>query len=258
MKIDCFTLSMNQGRFLKEAIDSILDQSVSSTYLVYDAGSNDGSREFLESYRIDQYSKIFVDGDLGPSDGLNFGLQNLSGDIFYYLNSDDRVLPGVFAFVDRYFEDNPSCDVLHGSINLIDEFGRKTRVLPSMHFSLKGYALGYSFVYQQATFIRSRMLKQIRFNITNKVSWDGELIVDLAIAGANIHRTHVVLGEFRIYDTSITGSGKYRVDAQIQHKRISRKILGRDPHILETYQGLLIRTIKAIVRRIWPTIEYLQ
>jgi glycosyltransferase involved in cell wall biosynthesis len=258
MEIECFTLSMNQGTFLKEAVDSILDQSVSSKYLVYDAGSSDGSRDFLEEYRSGEYSKFFVDGDLGPSDGLNFGLQNLSADIFYYLNADDRVLPDVFAFVLRYFKDNPSCDVLHGSINVIDEFGRKARVLPSMHFSLRGYALGYSFVYQQATFIRSRVLRQVRFNLANKVSWDGELIVDLALAGASIHRTHVVLGEFRIYDASITGSGKYRVAAQIQHKRISRRILGRDPHIIELYQGLFIRIIKAIVRRIRPRIEYLQ
>jgi|LauGreDrversion4_2_1035121.scaffolds.fasta_scaffold07999_2 glycosyltransferase involved in cell wall biosynthesis len=258
MRLDCFTLSMNQGIFLKDAIDSILNQPVQSNYLVYDAGSSDGSKEFLKGYRPNEFAKIFVDGDLGPADGLNFGLRNLKGDVFYYLNADDRVLPNVFPYVLRYFEQNPSCDVLHGSIHVINKDGQRTKVLPSMHFSLKGYALGYAFVYQQATFIRSRALSGLTFNISNKISWDGELIVDLALAGADIHRTRVVLGEFRIYDESITGSGKYRTAAQLQHKVIARRILGRDPLRIEILCGYVIKISKALHRRFRPRIEYLK
>lgn len=257
MLIDCFTLSMNQGAFLSEAIDSILRQEVGVNYLVYDAGSSDGSVEFLEKYRLGEFSRIFVDGDLGPSDGLNFGLQNASGDLFYYLNADDRLLPGVFSYVTQYFLDNPDCDVLHGSINVIDSSGAFVKILPSMEFSLKGYALGYAVVYQQATFIRNRVLKDVRFNIENRISWDGELIVDLAIKGARINSTRKVLGEFRIYSNSISGSANYKSLAKQQHTIISAKILGRNRTPLEFIFASFVRTIRAVSRRISPQIEYL-
>lgn len=257
MQIDCFTLSMNQGEFLSEAIDSILNQAVGVNYLVYDAGSSDGTIEFLEKYRPGEFSKIFVNGDLGPSDGLNFGLQNATGDLFYYLNADDRLLPGVFSYVTQYFLDNPECDVLHGSINIIDSSGAFVKVLPSMEFSLKGYALGYAVVYQQATFIRNRVLKDVRFNIENRISWDGEFIVDLAIKGARIHRTRKVLGEFRIYSESISGSTNYKSLAKQQHKIISAKILGRNRTPLDFFFAIFFRTIRALSRRISPQIEYI-
>ena len=258
MKIDCFTLSMNQGKFLNEAIDSILGQQISSNYVVYDPGSKDGSRELLLNYGPNEFSRVFVDGDLGPADGLNFGLRNLKGDIFYYLNADDRLLPGVLHYITRYFSENPECDILHGSINVINSSGLKVKVLPSMKFSLKGYALGYSVVYQQSTFIRTRVLEGVYFNIDNRISWDGELIVDLAIRGARIHSTRKVFGEFRIYGESITGSRNYKYLVKQQHKKIAIKILGRNPTFLELFFALNIRFFRAVLRRISPRIEYVK
>lgn len=258
MQFDCFTLSMNQGKFLKEAIDSILEQETDFNYLVYDAGSTDGSQNFLKTYKPHRYSTYFVENDLGPADGLNFGLQNSMGDVFYYLNADDRLMPGALHYVSQYFEENPECDVLHGSINIIDESGVKVKALPAMKFSLKGYALGYSVVYQQATFIRNRVLQNVSFNVYNRISWDGELIVDLATRGARIENTRKVLGEFRIHSKSITGSKNYRVLAQKQHKKLANKILGYDPSPGQRIFALSIRVFKATFRRILPRISYIR
>ena len=257
MKFSCVTLSYNQTHFLQEAIDSIKLQERDFEYLIYDPGSQDGSR-FVAMRNQDKCTKVMlVDGDKGPADGLNKSLAELHGDIFYYLNADDVVLPGAFKFVEQYFLDYPDCDVLHGSINIIDFSGAFIKVLPSMKFSLRGYALGYAVVYQQATFIRTRVLKDVRFNIDNRISWDGELIVDLAINGARIHSTKKVLGEFRIYSESITGSSNYKSLARKQHKVIRAKILGRNRTPLEIILASFIRISKAVSRRMFPRIEYL-
>ena len=51
MRISIVTLSYNQRAFLREAIDSILQQDYPDVeYIVVDPGSTDGSRELLESY----------------------------------------------------------------------------------------------------------------------------------------------------------------------------------------------------------------
>ena len=257
MKFACVTLSFNQGNFLSETIQSIINQGQEIDYLVYDPGSKDQSREIIRNFESDSVRAHFVEGDDGPADGLNKGIDLVNGDIFYYLNADDRVLPGAFQFVRRYFKDHPDCDVLHGSINLINEKGQVFRTLPAMKFSPRGYALGYSFVYQQAIFIRKNKLPINAFNVDNKVSWDGELIVDLALSGASIHQTQMILGDFRIYPASITGSGRLKELAENEHKRIALKILGRDPHAWERVIAYIIRKLLAAKRRMKPQLEYL-
>lgn len=255
MKIDCFTLAYNQGRYLQIAIDSILSQRNLGRYFVYNPGSNDETASVIARNGT-RVTAIFVDSDLGPADGLNHGLQLIESDIFYYLNADDEVLFGAFDYVCEYFRNNPSCDVLHGSVNLISENGEVFRTLPAMKFSLKGYALGYSVVYQQATFFRSSILVANYFNVENRISWDGELIVDLALAGAEIHQTQKVLGNFRIYSESITGSGKYRTLAKDEHSRIAHKILGHDLSFWEKCLGKSIRYMRATTRKFFPVISF--
>lgn len=255
--IGVITLSRNQGKYLLEAIDSILAEKPAK-YIVYDCGSIDNSRQIIESKKSSILQTIYVDSDNGPADGLNFALQQLDQDIFYYLNADDRVLAGVFPFVIRYFSENPGCDILHGSIHVINASGSVVRVLPSMKFSLKGYAFGYSVVYQQATFIRTRVLREVKFNVDNRISWDGELIADLAIRGFNIHRTRKVLGEFRIHDESITGSSSYKYLVKQQRKKIAIKIIGHTPAFPELFFAVVIRFFRAILRRILPRIEYVK
>jgi glycosyltransferase involved in cell wall biosynthesis len=252
MKFSCLTLSFNQGMYLQEAISSIKSQNIDFEYLIYDPGSWDVSRALARS-NIDKSTNVyFVDGDQGPADGLNNGLKKLNGDIFYYLNADDTVKPNAFIYVRDYFINHPECDVLHGSIEIINEHGVFLRTLPAMKFTLLGYALGYSVVYQQATFIRMRVLGENPFNTQNKISWDGELIVDLALAGAVIHQTQKVLGKFRIHSDSITGSGKFRNLAINEHSRIAREILGHEILPWEKLFGATIRYSRAARRRFFP------
>ena len=248
MTFHCVTLSRNQGHFLAEAIESVLNQNVEVQYIVYDVGSTDNSRHVISQY-TDRIDPILIDSDLGPADGLNRSLANNSSDLFYYLNADDRLLPGSLSFALEYFEKFPECDVLHGAVQIIDKFGTVSRTMPAIDFSLKAYALGYSVVYQQATFFRSKCLQDVQFNIENRTCWDGELIVDLALAGFIIHKTNTILGQFRIYPESITGSGRFQEQIRRDHARIAHKILGRELRKSDIFLGLMIGKFKAILRR---------
>jgi len=250
MSLACVTLSRNQGPFLREAIESVIKQSHFDEYVIYDVGSTDASRDIIESYS-EAVKIILVDKDRGPSDGLNTSFDLTTSTILYYLNSDDRAINGAFKYASQYFQDNPSCDVLHGSVRIINREGEVVAIKPSMKFSLLGYALGYSVVYQQATFFRREIFNETRFNLDNKTCWDGELIVDMALAGARIHQTKKILGEFRIYSDSITGSGRLREQIRKDHARIAKKILGRELRKPEILLGIMIGKFKAIQRRLF-------
>lgn len=249
MKIGCLTLAYNQGTYLQIAIDSVVSQKNVGEYLIYNPGSTDETSDVMESNRA-QATAIYVDSDLGPSDGLNAGLSRIHSEIFYYLNADDCVLPGAFEFATTYFLENPDCDVLYGGIEIIDTFGKLKRTLPPIEFSLRGYAYGYSVIYQQATFFRRECLKQVPFNVQNRTCWDGELVVDLALAGFSFHKTERVLGQFRIYPDSITGSGRLREQIKIDHRRIATKILGRNLRSYEVFYGFILGKLKALLRKL--------
>jgi glycosyltransferase involved in cell wall biosynthesis len=123
MKFSIIVPSFNQGRFLKECIDSILSQKTDNDLevFVYDAGSQDESVEILESYG-DQIS-WFSENDRGQAHAINKGLKLANGDIVAYLNSDDIYYRNAFTHVREHFETYPNATALYGKAHHLYENG---------------------------------------------------------------------------------------------------------------------------------------
>lgn len=210
MKFSIVTISYNQGRFLEQAIRSVLDQDYPDVeYIVVDPGSTDGSREIIERY-CSRISKIILEPDCGPADGLNKGFARATGDIYGYLNADDYFEPGAFKRVAHFFRAHPKIDVLCGAIRIIRHDGRpRLRAGIAATFNLKRFIAGVATVGQQGTFFRHAAFGRIQgFRLENRTCWDAELLVDLALARCRFAAMHRVLGNFRLHNGSISGSGR--------------------------------------------------
>jgi glycosyltransferase involved in cell wall biosynthesis len=229
MKISVVTISFNQRQFLREAIDSVLNQvGVEIEYIVVDPGSTDGSRELIQSYGTRIAHAVF-EKDSGPADGLNRGLELATGDLFYYLNSDDVVLPNALSIAARYFRDDPTLSVVYGRGRIIDEHGKSTRTFIPVRMGARRYAYGTAVILQQSAVIRTQDLRDVGgFNVENRTCWDGEAFLELAIAGKRFRRIREELGLFRIYGDSITGSGRLREAYLRDHDRMFRRAMGRE------------------------------
>lgn len=226
MKISIVTISYNQAEYLERAILSVIKQRdlVEIEYIVVDAGSNDDSRKIIEVYSND-IDHIVLEPDDGPSDGLNKGFELATGDIFGYLNADDEYSLNSLSEVVGYFENHLNIDVISGHGELIDENNNVLQHCFSHKFNLQRYAEGNCVLVQQSTFFRSATYHLTTgFNRNNRVSWDGELMVDMAVNKANFTRVHKFWSKFRIYSDSISGSGAFLVKAQHEHERIMKKI----------------------------------
>ena len=226
MKFSIVTISFNQARFLEQAICSVIEQDYPDIeYIVVDPGSTDGSRKIIERYQ-DRITKVIFEPDKGPADGLNRGFSQATGDIYGYINSDDYFELGAFSVVGKFFQERPEIDVVLGAIKIVDSKGHaKWRKRMSDNFDLKKYADGRCWIGQQATFFRKTAYEKSKsFNVDNNTCWDVELLVDMVLNGCNFGRVYKVLGNFRMYNSSISGSGRLRETYIKDQERIKKRI----------------------------------
>jgi glycosyltransferase involved in cell wall biosynthesis len=254
VKIGIVTISYNQARFLAEAIESVQTADPDRLeYVMVDAGSTDGSREIIERYRH-RLNRVIREPDRGPPDGLNKGFAACTADILGYLNSDDRFAPGALDYVLRYFHAHPETDVLCGAVRILDKNGRPSfrRRTPDV-VDLRRYAFETCFFWQQATFFRREAyLKTNGFNIRNKTAWDGELVVDMALAGCSFGYVNKLLGDFRIYAESITGSGRLSHALREDRRHMRQKILATGvPGASRVRVRMMKMFYKFSIRRHW-------
>src|SRR6266550_8991921 len=93
-KISIVTPSFNQGRFLEETILSVLNQNYANLeYIIIDGGSDDESVEIIRRYE-DRLAFWISEKDRGQVHAINKGLEQATGAIFAFINSDDVYLPG--------------------------------------------------------------------------------------------------------------------------------------------------------------------
>src|SRR5581483_9792736 len=158
------TPSLNQGRFLTEALRSILDQDVDDIeYVVSDGGSTDGSIDIVRRH-ADRLTAWWSEPDAGHADAVNKGFARTRGEIMGWLNSDDRLLPRALEVVRELFTRFPEVQWLtSGSPVMLDESGRAVRVGRTSGFAREPYLLGLNglrpwsrqyFVQQESTFWR--------------------------------------------------------------------------------------------------------
>lgn len=88
----------NVEYYLKEALDSLLDQSYENLEIIaVNDGSTDKSGEILECYQsTESRISVFHRSHNGLAETRNFGLTKAKGEYIYFFDSDDRLLPGAF------------------------------------------------------------------------------------------------------------------------------------------------------------------
>jgi len=104
----------NYGRFIEQAIDSVLAQEFPQDQVqtvVVDDGSTDDTAERMKKYgsRIEYFYKT----NGGQASALNMGISKARGEIVALLDADDVFLPGKLAHVAEAFERNPAVGMVY-------------------------------------------------------------------------------------------------------------------------------------------------
>jgi glycosyltransferase involved in cell wall biosynthesis len=93
--VSIVTPSLNQARYLREAIDSVRAQTHSPIeHIVVDGGSTDGTPDILSEFQDLRWTS---EPDRGQSHALNKGFALANGEILGWLNADDAYEPDAVA-----------------------------------------------------------------------------------------------------------------------------------------------------------------
>lgn len=224
-KISIVTVSYNQGEFIRQNIESVLQQQYPNfEHLVIDGGSTDGTVEILKSY---PHLRWTSEPDRGQSDALNKGFSRATGEIIGWLNSDDWYAPGVFFDVARELRDHP---IVLGSGQETGKDGSLRQVVPNTErdfFDILKYWVPFAWLAQPPIFFRRDLLEQARrpdgtyLDEDLYFCMDFDLWARMAALIPFTRRIDRVLACYRIYDENKTG--KYPLATQRECGRVFRR-----------------------------------
>jgi glycosyltransferase involved in cell wall biosynthesis len=157
--VSIVTPSYNQGRFVRETIESVLSQDCAPIeYMVIDGGSKDGTLEVLRSYG-DRFYWV-SEKDQGQSNAINKGWKRARGEFLAWLNSDDIYLPGAISKAVGFLKSHPEIGAVYGEGYHIDEGGQIIERYPTEPFN-RARLIETCYICQPTVLIRKAVLDEV-------------------------------------------------------------------------------------------------
>ena len=121
--------SYNQKLYLKEAVESVLGQTVRPfEIIIVDDHSQDGSQDVIDEY-VQKYPAVirplYHEKNQGVSAARNHGLAMVRGEFFSTLDGDDRYLPRKLECELELRNRCPECPVIYSNYYQINKLGRR-------------------------------------------------------------------------------------------------------------------------------------
>ncbi|MGR6431469.1 glycosyltransferase [Rhizobium sp. PAMB 3174] len=128
LKITIVTPAYKSAETIEETINSVIFQAYANKEYIIVDGHGDHTGEILKSYdsHIDWWCSEPDDGQYAA---IKKGFSKATGDVFFWLNADDKLLPGALEVVADIFESHPKIEWLSS--------------LAPGHYDSKGYYQGH-------------------------------------------------------------------------------------------------------------------
>jgi len=227
-KITAIMPTYNRGRFIADAISSVLAQTYADFELiVVDDGSTDNTAEILEKFNSSKIRYFYKEHTCAP-DTLNLGLKHAKGDFIIIVDSDDMILPKAFEELLGEFDRDPKIDVVYGDFILMDQFGKQIGKLKHQNFP-NNKVLIESFVWNNplpspGTMVRKKCYDEVGFYdpFFTTLAYDYELWTRM-LRSYKFKYVHKYLYCWRKHSSSLSGPNKESVyDADVLKKILER------------------------------------
>lgn len=135
-RVSVVIINHNYERFVGEAVDSVLAQDHDDLQvIVVDDASTDRSLEVIE-HHADRVTVLAHERNAGQGAVVNTGAAAADGDLVWFLDADDVLLPGAIAAAVAARAAQPTMAKLHSPLELLDAdltpLGRRVPTNPSL------------------------------------------------------------------------------------------------------------------------------
>ena len=234
-RITVVTPSLNQGRFLRQCLESVVSQGYGNLeLLVIDAGSTDESLAVIREFE-GAISYWVSEPDRGQSDAINKGFARATGDIVAWLNADDFYYPGAFERVAEAYAEDPRAPFYFGDGLRVDKAGTAiSNFFPpgSLRFDRQALLMGLNYILQPSTFINRRCLEQAGPLDTGlHYGMDSDLWMRLSGLGEP-RAIPAVLSASREYGATKTASGSFQRVEELRQVSMKHSGLPMTPGVM--------------------------
>lgn len=247
-KISVVMSAYNVEKYVKEAIDSIINQSFTDfECIIVDDGSTDKTKEIIRSY--DDKRIVLIENNHDFIASLNKGMKRAKGKYIARMDADDMMHPDRLKIQHSIMETEPSITVCGTWMNIFGEniskraFGIGNGLIehPLLMF------LKRCLIANPSTMVRSDFLwkHHIQYKKEYIYAEDFKFWVEVAIHGGIFYVESQPLVNYRISDNQVTKRKKE--EQKTASERISREILNylldknkkKYPELTENFNILL-------------------
>lgn len=186
--VSVITAVLNGGRYLKNCIESVSNQSYPNIqHIIVDGGSTDNTIEILNAYN-NKLAVWISEPDAGIYSAINKGIRLSKGEFYIVLGCDDTLLPNAIEVLTSRIESKLA---ICGLANLVDRHDEHKSLI---------------YAHSAGTLIRSSAHQEVGFyDESYKIAADTKFLQKIRIQGGLL-KINEVVGNFR--DGGISSSYK--------------------------------------------------
>lgn len=241
-QVSVVVTARNYGRFLKECLDSCLNQSIKPFEVIYsDDGSSDNSVQIAESFSD---IKVIRNKKIGVCAARNKGVSISSGNILIHVDGDDIL---TYDFIQKHLL------ALNKNINAPFVYG------PAQQFGISNYYMdvpkwGERFFWDQNFCNTSSAIRREYFDAVSGwkdcpggIFWDWNLFLRISRYGNPAPSEAMLL--YRRHNNSCTKKGLSKIKVKEVRQELVRISIGcvysgRLPKLLSTWFSSLVSNLK--------------
>lgn len=194
----------NGANFLAEALESCLYQTERNIeIIVVNDGSTDCTNDILTYYQVqDKRVNVVRITNHGRSFARNAGFSEAHADVILTLDADDTALPDRVKNTLKFFQKNPSVDIMYGRFNVMDALGNVEGAIDARPFDWeKVKETGFTFIGHSTVAARRHVYDKIKYS---DGEWSQHAIddwkwqTDCYKAGFKFSPSYAVLSNYRV------------------------------------------------------------
>ena len=210
-KVTIFITTYNRIKYLKPAIESILNQTFSDfTLTVLDNCSEDGTEEYVKSITDNGVNYFRHEHNIGGIANVAYAFEHCSGEYFAIFHDDDILHDDLLAREVAYLDEHKECTAVSCLANNIDENGKYTKRISEEKCEERTFCNGqffYEYLNRQksftfpATLYRTSFIKSKNINVSaaSGPCNDVVLYMDIEKNGGTIAEVPKALIDYRVY-----------------------------------------------------------